>query len=243
MVLLGLIFFVTTINSGSSLPVMIAGLVPFLFAATVTYIKPSDHRFLYGAVLIGVGRGLAVLATLIARQGVLRGDAVQLMFDAVALVDTPIQVAGIVLLGLAAGGLRTRYGWIILGVGALVAIVKTGWYFINIVPTLTETLSAADIALSLVLAPLLPIAWAFVAGAAFEARMRLLLLGSLVLLGLEGVITALTLANPGPDTDFGRISLVVSVLQIVGWLLLAVSPLRLEMGTQRPLREEVAADR
>ena len=34
-----------------------------------------------------------------------------------------------------------------------------------------------------------------------------------------------------------RVALVIDVLQIAGWLILAVSPLRLEMGTQRPLHE------
>ncbi len=238
MILLAVIFLTTTINSGGgSLLGMLAGLAPFLFAATVTYMKPSDPRFLYGGVLIGVGRGLAVLALLIASQGVVRGDIADMMFNLVAFIDTPLQVAGVILLGLGAGGVRTRYGMAILAVGILIAVVKTVWYLVNVVPGLLETLGPVDVGLSLVLAPLFPIAWAFVAGAAFESRHRLLLLGSLVLLGLEAVVTALTMANLGPETDFGRIRLVVDVMQLVGWLLLAVSPLRLEMGTQRPLRE------
>ena len=52
MILLAVIFVSTTLNSGNpSLLGMLAGLAPFLFAATVTYMKPSDPRFTYGAVL------------------------------------------------------------------------------------------------------------------------------------------------------------------------------------------------
>jgi hypothetical protein len=244
MVLLAVIFVTTTLNSGNpSLVGMLAGLAPFLFAATVTYMKPSEPRFLYAAVLIGVGRGLAVLATLIAGQGVVRGDLANLMFDVVAFIDTPIQVAGVVLLGVAAGGVHSRYGLTVVGIGVLLAIIKTVWYFINVVPTLTGILSSVEIVQSLLLSPLFPIAWAFLVAAAFDARTRFLLLGSLVLLALEAVVVVLTMASPGPTADFGTIRLIVDVLQLAGWLLLALSPLRLEMGTQRPLREEVAPSR
>jgi hypothetical protein len=47
----------------------------------------------------------------------------------------------------------------------------------------------------------------------------------------------LTVLVSNPESNVQPVTLVIDVLQIVGWLILAVSPLRLEMGTQRPLRE------
>jgi len=230
MVLLGLIFVTTTINSGNrSLLGMLAGLAPFLFAATVTYMKPSDARFLYGAVLIGVGRGLTVLATLIANQQVLRGELAQMTFDTVALVHAPEQAVRTLLLGLAAGGVPTRIGLGMLGFGVLLAAAALVWQVVN-----------DDVGLSVVRATIFPIAWAYLAGAAFESRRRLLLLGSLVLLALEVTILVIAAMNLGPQTDFGPINLAIDIIQLAGWLLLIMSPLRLEMGTQRPLREPIS---
>jgi hypothetical protein len=120
----------------------------------------------------------------------------------------------------------------------VLAVVNVGWYVTTVVPTLPEDFGLVELGTSIVLAPLYPIAWAFLAGAAFETRRRLLLLGSLVFLALQAVVVAFSLASPGPEADLDRLTLVYVIGLIFGWLLLAVSPLRLEMGTQRPLREE-----
>ena len=87
------------------------------------------------SVLIGVGRGLSVMAFLIASQGVVRGEMADLLFRAVALVHLPIELVGIFLLGFAAGGIRTRLGIAIVALGFAVAAGNTVWYVTSAIPS------------------------------------------------------------------------------------------------------------
>jgi hypothetical protein len=219
---------------------MLSGLGPFLFAATVTYMKPADPRFAYGAVLIGIGRGLTLFARLIVTQPVFAGDFAVLLLDVVQFIDFPLFLAGLFVIGLAAGGVRTRLGFAIIAVGLVLAIAKIAWSWSTTLAPLAADLPLVDTAMALLEPFLYSLGWAFVAAAAFESRRRLLLLGSLVFIALDAVLVALSLTNPGPEDDLSRVALVLEIMSLAGWLLLAVSPLRLEMGTQRPLREEAS---
>jgi hypothetical protein len=249
MVLLGVIYVITSFSGRTqvSLVGLLSGLGPFLFAATVTYMKPSDQRFLYGAVLIGVGRGLDVLVQLIVAQSVVVNELTSFLLQVAQLIETPLFLAGVVLIGLGAGSVRTRAGLAIVLVGLVVGLAKLVWSwsvswapFVEGMPL--GEIPIATIGASLATSFVYSLAWAFVLAASFESKRRLLLLGSLIFAALDVLSVALSIANMTEEADAARLFLVLGVASLIGWLILAVSPLRLEMGTQRPLRDAAETD-
>lgn len=227
MVLIGLIYLLTSLSAGNrSVPALAFGIAPLLFAAAVTFVRPIDQRYVYGAVLIGVGRGMAVLAAYIASGRVVSGDLAEQAYAVVAFLQFPVTLVGIALIGMATARVRTRFGYGVVGAGIAVALLALAWY-IPRAPS-ADALPLQDVVTGAVFAALHPIVWAYVVAAAWEARRRALLLGALLL--FVALIAGALLVPLGPSTNLVDVSLIV---QAIGWLLLAAAPFRGEIRSSQ----------
>lgn len=210
---------------------------PILFAAAVAYAKPSDRRFLWGAVLIAVAPVVGVVTAVLPDLwfDAVPGDwknATPLLMDLGHLARVIAQVLGFVglgLLGLALGGIRTVLSMAIIVGGILVAAVVD----VRSLPIGTEEWPIDLVVRSAAFPLLYAGGWAFVCAAALESRRRLMLIGTGLIFALILVDYLQALWLTTPDAALTLFLLVTSSLHLVGWVLVIVAALRGELNAAR----------
>ncbi|MDQ3657972.1 MAG: hypothetical protein M3457_23220, partial [Chloroflexota bacterium] len=203
-------------------PLAIPGAVmlaaPFVFAAAVAYVAPADRRFLYGAIAIAVKEFLAILQILFGPRflGIeAASDIVRVVGDAGWLFT----LVGLLLIGRALGGVRSRRGWAAVAFGIGVFVLSDAWNASRLIsnPALWELFSIEQIVIGFV-GPSLVIGWAYVLGAGLDRGLRWIPLGTALILGLTAADVLLVLLSlTGPDTDFELINAVSTLIQLLAW--------------------------
>jgi len=216
------------------LPGVILTSAPLLFATAVAFVAPADRRILWAAALIAVPEAANVLVMAWSTWVSFIGDDLQPVAGSITAV---VQAAGLVLLGVALGGLRSRLGRIIL-IAALIyyayAIVRNGLNLSSIAST-----SEQDFPLIWYIAPLFGgtalVGWAYLLGAAIDNRRPALALGSalLVLPVLIGAIADPFFSSAYPLIP--QLPFAIPWLQATAWIALIYGVFR-ELPTT-PRRE------
>jgi hypothetical protein len=208
--------------------------MPFFFAAAVLLVRPIDRRFVWAAVAIGASQAFLLGPRLVPAEWTFYYPELDQLGGAVTMLYSPALLGGLALLGLALGGIRTRLGWLIVGIGLVLAASSAVRVLTQTLPEGLE-LSAIDRLLSIVIPPLHPMAWAFVAGAALGGGRRLFPFGALLIFVLMvplGTFLLWDVPSLGPDTNFGLLQFVFGIIPLTGWIALTFAPLFGEVDGQ-----------
>jgi hypothetical protein len=225
---------VLVLNESTIQPLGIAaGLAPILFAAAVAYVKPADRRFRWATWAIATYAVLPFILDAVPEL-VFRfapGDwknaafALQDWFNVVGFVPGALLNVGLILFGLALGGVRSAFGAAILAAGALVALANLTWLFAHPV----EEMPLINLAQSVFFTVLNGLSWAFAFAAAVDAVRSLLIVGTGLLFANVVINAVLLWWAPGPDANYDLLSLIIGSLGLAGWLALAAGALRGEL--------------
>ena len=212
---------ITATQHWSDVPWTLIGAAPFVFAAALLHAAPSDRRYLRGAELIAVSAALALIAHLLA-DPILNGIPLQAnIAHWLREAGWLVLVLGIVLVGLATGGLRSRSAWTLFWLGTLVGLL--GIAYITLHPE--AEMDPMGLLIS-VAAQAVPMAWGYLAGAALAADRRWLSIGAgLLVVGLLLGIWAAWFPPAGvrpDDIHFG-----VGLIAVLGWVALVFGALQL----------------
>jgi hypothetical protein len=198
----------------ADVPSLVLSLGPLLWAAAIFYARPADSRIRWGAALIATAEIVYVVTLFVAPERVGQNP----LYDALDLVRwLPVTPAGLFLVGIWLGGLRSRYA-----VGA--AVIGLVFYAIGEFEYLgrAQALVDAGIPLELIIrgfiGPVEIVAWAFVAGAALQRGMQWLAVGSAMIVvwsALNTIVTLLVVASPA--TDFGLLAAVFLLVNAAAW--------------------------
>jgi hypothetical protein len=211
---------------------------PIFFAAAVVYMGPPDRRFRWAALALAVPPIVRLLAnwTPIVWQQVAPGDwrnAVPLLFDlgsVAADVAAPIGLAGLFLLGLALGGVRSFLSAVIQAAGAAIGLADLAWFFAHPV----EQLPLLQAATGVIYPTLNVLGWAFVFAAALESLRSLILIGAGLVFANVVINAVLLWWTIGPDANFDLLSLIVAGPLLLGWLAMTAGALRGELNAPAP---------
>jgi len=213
-------------SAGASITGTIAGAAPFLFVAAVLYARPADVRFVYGAAAIVAYQAIPLAGQLLPNEWIAR---MPVLFDVRAFAityDIALLIVGLVLLGMAVGGVRSRVGWLIVALGALVATVNIVRSVASLVELPLGDVLTLDLALSFLLGAGAALAWAYLLAASVDARRRYLAIGTALVIAATYLIDLLLLPfDRGPQTDFALLAIIFGALLALGWLTMAVAPL------------------
>ena len=198
---------------------------PFLFAAAAVYVSPVDRRFVYGALALAYVELLAVVGMLFApaRLNVAAWEDIDRFLGLAGWLMT---LGGLLLVGLAIGGVRTRFGLASVALGAVLFL------FAEVqVATLGLPALAAEFGMPIeqvlvsYLAPLVIIGWAYLLGAALDNQRRFLAVGAGIRVALSVVGVLFVIVNPAPGTDFAPVTLLMTLAGFVGWAALIAGAL------------------
>jgi hypothetical protein len=231
--LAALVMAYSLIQSGPHIGV-ITFAAPLIFAAAVVYVAPADRRFAWAAVLIALGPAVASIAGWLPDFwfDTVPGDwknATPLLIDLGNTAQDVARVlgfAGLGLLGLALGGVRTLVSAAIIGVALLFSFIQVA----DFLGTQIEGMPIDMTVQSIVFPTLYMLGWAFVFAAALESRRPLMLAGTglLVALIVFDRLQDWWLAMPGGPLD--ALLLATGILSLIGWVLMTASPLRGELS-------------
>lgn len=197
---------------------------PFAFAAAVVYVAPADRRFVLGAIAMAVPELLIVLEMLLTPGFVnLLQDIewTRLRVD----VGWILSLGGLLLTGLALGGVKTRLGWAVVAVGAALFLIGVAWYASYVAANpLPEGLPIEYLPISL-LAGSVVVGWAYLLGAALERGLRAITIGAVLILGLAALnVVSTVFPTAVPQSDFGAL-LTLTVVHLTAWVALIVGAL------------------
>lgn len=207
------------------IPLLAAAAAPFVFAAAVVYSAPADRRLVWGALALASTELLVVLAHILQPPWLSLG----VISDAVAVVRRVgplISVAGLVLIGVALGGLRSRLALAAAGVGAAVFVLGSLWSLARLLEPSSDLQLPFDQVVITFVAPLVTVGWAFVAGAAFDRGMRLMTLGAALIVSLAALDTVLAaLSLRDPLADYGFVLTIIRMVNLAAWAALVAGAL------------------
>lgn len=208
---------------------------PFLFAALIAFRTLPDKRFLWGALALCTLEASTLLNFLLSDTDALLG----LVSDAFGYAVWALTFGGLLLIGRALGGVRTRAGQLGITFGALVFVASEASY----VATLQEQLSQPGVDLNVyesllavvtgLVSPTVHIGWGYLLGAALENARRYTAIGAGLILTLAGFGVAMTVlapATPGPNLAIA--SVISLALRVAAWTALIVAALT-EFGPRR----------
>lgn len=209
-------------NSWSSVAPTLAGAAPLVFGAAVMWAAPQNRRFYYGTWALIAATVLRLLTVYLAGR---------LAADVPLLADLPrwlteaawvLEFIGLVVLGLALGGLRSRAGWTLFWIGVLVGLMAVAWV------TTHPALEADPIgALLTAAAQAVPVAWGYLAAAGLDARRRGFAVGGSLMLAYLGLTFMLLWFPLGPDINPDLVTFGLGVLRFVAWVALILGAIGL----------------
>jgi hypothetical protein len=212
----------------------LATVAPVVFAAAVVYVRPLDKRFVWAALFLAATPAIGLFAGVVPdawftympgdwKNGTLLiRDLAQLAQDVARLLG----LIGLFLFGLALGGVRSFVSFLILALGAAIALGNLTWTFSHSI----DGFPLFDLAKSVTYATLHAVGLAFVFAAAVESLRNLTMIGS-GLLFLNAVISAVLLWwTIGPDANLDLLSLILGGTTLLGWLALIAAALRGEFN-------------
>ena len=212
----------------------IAGGGSCFFAAAVLYVRPVDRPIAWGAIALAFVPTIAVIANVVPNAwfAIAPGDwknATPLLADlagAASQVASLIAVAGLYLLAIGLGGVRSFVSFLILGLGAALALANLTWTLAHPI----EGFPVLELVRSVAFATLYVLGLAFVFAAAVESLRNLTMVGAGLLFAAAAVSDVLLWWQPGPGTNTDLLSLLLGSLMLGGWLGLVAGALRGEMN-------------
>ncbi len=193
----------------------------FVFAAAVVLVAGNRRMLVAGAL------SLSAVAAVILLQRLANEFAAQLVLgDAFTVLHSLAWLAGVggaLAIGLSIGGIRSRVGWLAVGLGVVVALAITYWQLSMLLPVLADwppdLLPQLSMSLSLV-SGIMWIGWGYLLGAAVTARLRWLTLGVVIIFAGEALnFAAIPLVTPDNYQLFNEFAApAVALLSIAQWL-------------------------
>ena len=192
---------------------------PLAFATAVASTAPIDRRFLVAATAIAVPEILRVAQLLGQRLNLLTD------FDWIGFplnLTWLLTVGGLVLLGIALGGLGSRIGWAAVAVGVVWFVIDD----IQIAQYWAANPLSPDISLPPEMVPLsflgglVTVAWAFLLGVGLEHGYRAIALGAGITVAIAYyslIVLPLLLPEPGTG-DLSLLNLGSTVVRLCAWL-------------------------
>ena len=207
---------------------------PLLFAAAVVYVAPSDKRFAWAAVLIALQPAVAIIAAWLPNFwfDTVPGDwknATPLLMDLGNIAQDVARLllfAGLGLLGLALGGVRTLVSAAIIGVGVLFSIFQAAEFL----GTQIDGMPIEMTVQSIVFPTLYIVGWAFVFAAALESRRPLMLAGTGLLVALIVFDRLQDWWLAMPQGNVNALLVGTAMLSVLAAVLMILSPLRGELN-------------
>ncbi len=83
---------------------------PFLLAAAIVYIEPLDRRFLYGALMIAANQAIILGSSFVDGALAFYVPVLLTIADFLRIAVPLLMIGGLVLFGIALGGVRIRSG-------------------------------------------------------------------------------------------------------------------------------------
>jgi hypothetical protein len=200
----------------------------------VVFVAPADRRFTWAALALAATPVVNLIANWLPEAwfAVAPGDwknAVPLLMDLGNVahdVASLLAIVGLGLLGLALGGVRSFMSVLVLGFGAVVALLNLVWVGAHPI----DAFPLFELARSVAYSILHVMGWAFVFAAALESLRNLTLVGS-GLLFANVVMNALLLWwSPGAGANTDVLYVIVMTPSLAGWLLLIGGALRGELN-------------
>ena len=212
-------------------PVAALGAVaPLFFAAAVVYVAPSDRRVTWAALALAGGPVLRLLVGLVPGQWIASAPILVDVGHSAIELGNVLLFVGVVLLGIALGGIRSAFGVTVVVFGGAVALADLVWVLAHPV----ADLPMFELVRSIGFATLTAIAWAFLLAAAIDALRSWVIVGVGLLFAKVVVEAALLWWAPGPGTNFDVISLAVNGMALVGWVAMIGAALRGELNATGP---------
>ena len=200
----------------------LAGAAPFVFGAAMSWAAPQDRRFVFGTWAIVTSGVLHFIVALVDLQSSspmpLLADVANGLNDASWLLEA----VGVVLIGLALGGIRSNGGWTVFWLGVAVGLIGVGWVTMDAVANVGpfDVLIAAA-------AQGLPVAWGYLAAAAVDARRRWFAVGGLLMLVYLLFIILLDWSAPAPQTTLQRLEFGRDLVGLLALVALSYGALKL----------------
>jgi hypothetical protein len=218
---------VTTPSRGvalTDLPSLLIVAGPLLLAAAVLYANPADRRIVWGSIVFAAAEILIVVATLAAPERIGQNalsDLSTLLFR----LSYPLVPIALLIIGIGLGGLRSGYALTAGAIGLVIYAISESRY-LGQLPQLLAAGMPMDAAVTGIIGPLATVGWAFIAGAAFDRGFRLMAAGAGLIVLAAALTTVLTVLNlTNPTTDFGLLSAVFQLVNVVAWACLIVGVL------------------
>ena len=204
----------------------LGGAAPFVFGAAMIWAAPQDRRFVYGTWAIVAAGVMHLLVALVDLQSSvsmpLLADVARWLNEATWLLEA----VGVVLIGLALGGIRTAVGWTVFWLGVAVGLIGVGWVTMGA----ATNVGPFDVLIA-VAAQVLPVAWGYLAAAAVDARRRWFAVGGLLMLMYLLFIILLHWFGPPPDTTLQRLEFGTDVVGLLALAALSYGALKLPSAT------------
>jgi hypothetical protein len=195
------------------------GVAPLAFAIAVAWVTPIDRRFVIAATAIAVPTILRVAELLLVYQlNVVSNDGWN---------DLPLgtlrwasSLGGVLLLGIALGGIRTRLGWVVVALGAAWFVIHE--FQVAIQMSSTSFPAEYQVPLEQLVIPfvygLIFVGWTFVSGAALDHGLRAIALGAGILFAIVVYSDFILPHLISPEsTNFTLLNLGGSLVSLLGW--------------------------
>ena len=209
-------------NEWSTVPPTLGGAAPFVFGAAMVWAAPQDRRFVYGTWAVVASGVLHLVVALIDQQSLLSSpllaDVARWLNEATWLLEA----VGVVLIGLALGGIRSAVGWTVFWLGVMVGLIGVGFVTIGA----ASNVGPFDVLIA-VAAQVLPVAWGYLAAAAVDAGRRWFAVGGLLMLGYLLLNVLLLWFAPTPETTFQRIEFGIDVIGLLALVALSYGAIKL----------------
>lgn len=208
-------------NEWSTVAPTLGGAAPFVFGAAMTWAAPQDRRLSYGTWAIVASGVLHLVVVLVGLQSLstpLLADVARWMNEATWLLEA----VGVVLIGLALGGIRSALGWTVFWLGVAVGLIGVG----RVTMDAPANVGPFDVLIA-VAAQVLPVAWGYLAAAAVDARRRWFAVGGLLMLMYLLFTILLLWFAPPPDTTLQRLEFGADLVGLLALVALSYGALKL----------------
>jgi hypothetical protein len=200
----------------------LGGAAPFVFAAAMTWATPRDRRLIFATWAI-VAAGVAHLLVLLldpqsSSTTPLLADAAHWLNQATWVLES----VGVVMIGLALGGIRSAVGWTVFWLGVAVGVIGVGLVTMRA----PANIGPFDVLLGTA-AQVLPMAWGYLAAAAVDARRRWFAVGGLLMLAYLLSVILLSWFAPPLDTSLQRLKFGVDVVGLLALAALSYGAIQL----------------
>ena len=215
----------------------LGGAAPFVFSAALAWAAPRDRRLVIATWAI-VAAGVAhLLVSLIDAQP---SSTTPLLADAAHWLNQAtwvLESVGVVMIGLALGGIRSNVGWTVFWLGVAVGLIGVGW----VTMSAPANIGPFDVLLGTA-AQVLPMAWGYLAAAAVDARRRWFAVGGLLMLAYLLSVILLSWFAPPLDATLQRLRFGIDVVGLLALVALSYGAIKLgSANTHESLVSESAS--